>query len=153
MSKQLEHFAKNMKDLNKTALREEIEKLPISLQLTVDTCFKAGTVPKNLRRYSLEWLFQCILMRIKSRKCYDHMRSRFILPLPCSNTIDRYINTLDCDVGFKDVVLETMKFKGENMQAFEKQGIILADQMFFCFFFSNIKFYPQNVIFSKDAFL
>lgn len=123
LSNQIKLATDKLKHSKEIALSEAIEKLPEPMQLTVNTCFSAGSVTKKQRRYSLEWIFQCTLFRIKSgRAAYEHLRDRDLLATPCNNTIENYIKNLDYDAGFKKVVLETMEFKGRSMQEYEKQG-------------------------------
>lgn len=112
-----------LKNAKKVALQEELQKLPLSIQMTVENCFANGAVPKKQRRYTLEWTFQSILIKLKGGgSAYKQIRNTGILPLPCPNTIDNYLKNLDYDVGFKQVVFDTMKFRGQNLKDYEKNG-------------------------------
>jgi hypothetical protein len=52
---------------------------------------KSDCQEKQGIRYDTEWLFQCLLLRVKSPKAYDHLSGNGILPLPSHSTIQRLI--------------------------------------------------------------
>lgn len=66
-----------------------IKDLPQSQQEMIRTCCKAGQCKKKGNRYTLDWVYSCILMKIKSTKLYNHMRENNILPLPSPSTLSR----------------------------------------------------------------
>jgi hypothetical protein len=59
---------------NEEILIKTIQKLPKNQQEAVKTCFDASKVASsNGRRYTLNWIYECMLIRIKSRKTYEHI--------------------------------------------------------------------------------
>ncbi|XP_064479090.1 uncharacterized protein LOC135392303 [Ornithodoros turicata] len=70
-----------------------IDGLPDSQKEAVRQCFSNARRkgPKG-RRYTMEWVYECLLMRIKSPALYKHLRSRDLLPLPCVDTLNTYIS-------------------------------------------------------------
>lgn len=92
------------------------------MQLTVHTCLEAGRVSKKQRRYSKEWVVECLLLRIKGSGSYDHIRDRGLLPMPCSTTLDSKIERLDWSAGFKDTIFRCLKAIGGKMDVSERQG-------------------------------
>ena len=47
-------------------LESAINALPEMQQIAVRACFKAANKPANGRRHSLEWIYECLLMRIQN---------------------------------------------------------------------------------------
>lgn len=57
-----------------------IQNLPRNQQEAVETCFDALKVSSyNGRRYTLNWIYEYMLIMIKSRKTYEHLRIYNIL--------------------------------------------------------------------------
>lgn len=58
-------------------IENEIVRLPESQQEAVRACFAAAKLkdPKG-NRYSINWIYECLLVKIKSRKVYEHLRTR-----------------------------------------------------------------------------
>lgn len=83
-------------------------------------------------RYNVDWLFQCLLLRIKSPKAYEHLRDRNILPLrqwPCQSTIQRLISGIPGKFGLNDFAIEAI---GKNLKGKSKEtrkGSIVWDEM------------------------
>jgi hypothetical protein len=78
---------------------------------------------KNLTfRYTADWMYQCMLMRIRGPALYKHIREHNILPLPSLPTIRRHCIGLKATYGFQDTLFQTMKFKGESMTENQKRG-------------------------------
>lgn len=80
--------------------------------------------PKQ-RRYSVEWIYECHLMSIESSSLYEHVRKKNILPLPCKDTLMRYIQKLDSAFGFPKAIFDTLKFKGSRMEINQKRGTLI----------------------------
>lgn len=108
------------------ALRAEISILPPLQQLAIRACFDASKVsnPKQ-RRYTVQWVYECLLLRIKSASVYDRLRERDILPLPCKDTLNRYIQKLDSAFGFPKAIFDTLRIKSGGIEVHQKRGIDL----------------------------
>ena len=76
----------------------------------------------HLRRYTVEWILECLLLRIKSKALYEHMRNSGILPLPSSQTLDKYIGNIDRTFGFQDAVFDSLKIRASRLEPQEKRG-------------------------------
>lgn len=107
-------------------MEETISKLPRNQQLAVKACFAAAKL-KNMKgmRYSNEWVYECILLRIKSTKTYNHLRSHNILTLPSVETLNRYIKIVKSCYGFQMSTFEMMKKKTANMEPNDVRGIYI----------------------------
>lgn len=84
-----------------STLDERIEGLPPKQRLAVKTCFDAAS-RKSTRGmvYDQLWVLECILMRIKSPKLYEHVRRHEILALPSKSCLDRHMAGFKSSFGF-----------------------------------------------------
>lgn len=60
-------------------------------------------------RYQLDWIYECILMRIKDPCLYRHIRMKKILPLPCRTTVGRYMKKLHPMYGYQDSLFDVLR--------------------------------------------
>lgn len=107
----MERAKKKCSEVQEKVLHERIEALPQPVQESVRTCLAAANVKPRGRRYTMNWIYECLLIRMKSRSMYEHLRTHFILPLPCIDTLDRYIKK------FKD----THDLDGDTSESLEKK--------------------------------
>ncbi|KAJ8911512.1 hypothetical protein NQ315_012483 [Exocentrus adspersus] len=114
--------------VEKEVLEKAITDMPPSQQEVVRTCFAAAKVrnPKG-RRYTMAWIYDCILLRIKSRASYEHLRNT--LPLPCAQTLHKYIKRVQGCYGFQKSVFQLLKEKSKVMSPEERRGVLLIDEM------------------------
>ncbi|XP_074112432.1 uncharacterized protein LOC141536087 [Cotesia typhae] len=116
---------------SKVAVNKAIMKLPKTFQSVVNSCFDAAK-KKNCkgRRYTLEWIYECILIRIKSRRTYQFLRTRDILPLPCIETLNKFIRKISSSAyGFQPAIFQGLQQKCESMDKCQKRGVLLVDEM------------------------
>jgi len=93
-----EYATKNLKPI-----MDAIKLLLNSQQEAVKAYLDASNFSRaNGRRYTLNWNYECILIRIKSRKMYEHLRIHGILPLP---SIELYKNIYYTQKVFMDFSL------------------------------------------------
>ena len=79
-------------------------------KLIVNTILKrCGSKSMTSMRYDTEFLMECLLLRIKSKKAYDHLKTAKILPLSHPNTIRRLPGGMDCKFGMNDFALQCIK--------------------------------------------
>ena len=104
------------------AVEMAINSLPDIQQSVVRHFFDFAKKQPRLRRYTTEWILECLLLRIKSNSLYQHMRKKGILPLPCSETLDRYINKIDRSFGFHDAVFDSLHVRAGRLEPQEKHG-------------------------------
>lgn len=116
----------------KEILEEQIKELPSQQQHAVMACFSAAK-KKGVRgrRYTLDWIYQCLLMRIKGPGLYDHIREKNILAVPCKLTLNRYISTMGCAYGFNDAIFTLLKEKAPHTQPEERRGEFISYLIFF----------------------
>lgn len=112
----------NFRTLEKEAVQNAISKLPENQQEVVRACIHASETSPNQRRYSIDWMYQCLLMRIKSKQLYEHIRQYNILPLPCRDTVNSYIKNVDKSYGFQPALFESLKLRASRMESADKHG-------------------------------
>lgn len=111
---------------NEEILIKTIQKLPKNQQEAVKTCFDASkVVSSNGRRYTLNWIYECMLIRIKSRKTYEHIRIHNILTLPSVETIRKYLKHTKGVYGFQPSTFTCLKEKSKHININERRGTII----------------------------
>jgi len=76
-------------------IKQAINEMPENQQEAVHACFAAAKT-QNVKgnRYSINWIYECLLICIKSKKVYEHLRSKNILALPCVDTLQKYLQKM-----------------------------------------------------------
>lgn len=105
-------------------LEEAISSLPVQQQHAIKHCVSAAKLKdKRGMRYSPSWVYECLLLRIKSKKAYEHLRQHSILPLPSHQTLLSYIQKVKGSFGFMESTFTCLKKKASYMDASERRGI------------------------------
>ena len=125
MKQKLKKLKKDITIEEKKGLEKAIQKMPEPQQILVNTCIMASKCKAKQRRYSIDWIFESLLIRIKHRSSYTHLRKREILPLPSEQTLDKYIEQLHCSVGFQKAIFKCLKFKAGRMEKCDKHGTLI----------------------------
>lgn len=142
-SQQNRHFAsrigamkdtiRKMRALNASAteeaLNEQISKLPPKQPESVRQCFLAPRVKKRGFHHSKMRILECIIMKKKSVRLYDHVRDNEIFALPSKSTLKRYMAVYRTSFGFSKKVLEKLKLKTQDKNSFKKHGGLLVDEL------------------------
>lgn len=107
--------------VRRKCLREAILQLPAAQQEAVKACFEAArNKGPSGRRYTMEWANKCLLMRKKSPKLYDYIRTQNILPLPAHSTLTTYTRNIGEASSLQNVTVDTTK--EETTDADETEG-------------------------------
>ncbi|XP_077513304.1 uncharacterized protein LOC144124486 [Amblyomma americanum] len=130
----LEGVLSRMKDENAAISSSKIEDrltgLPEKQQEQVRACFKASNRKGTQgMRYSQQWILECILMRLKSPKLYEHIRRHKIMVLPSKSCLLKYMKNYKSSFGFNENVLAAVLEKTKTMDEYERHGGILIDEM------------------------
>ena len=80
-------------------------------------------------RYKAEFLLDCMLLRMKSRKTYEHLRKAKLLPLPSRETVRRRISSSNATFGFSDLALENMRKALSGMSFANRLGCLMFDEI------------------------
>lgn len=92
------------------SIEEAIIEMPENQQEAVRACFAAAK-KHNVKgnRYTINWIYECLLIRIKSKKVYEHLRSKNIMTLPCVDTLKKYIQKMSSQYGFQQATFNILK--------------------------------------------
>ncbi|KAH9366056.1 hypothetical protein HPB48_007886 [Haemaphysalis longicornis] len=111
-------------------LLDRIKGLPPKQQLAVTTCFKAAARKSTCgMKYEKDWIFECVLLRMRSPKLYEHLRKQKILILPSRTCLQRYIKNFKSGFGFNENLLKALSVKTESMGSNARHGGIVFDEM------------------------
>lgn len=111
-------------NIKKNAILDAIAKLPEKEQLAVKTSFAAMQCrSSNGIRYMMQWVLECLLLRIKSKKAYTHLRKHKILTLPSVQTLNKYLKVVKGAYGFQQAVFEALKIKTASMSLEDVRGM------------------------------
>lgn len=106
-----------------SVIEDHIEKLPPKQKEAIRTCLKAGKAKApSGHRYSIDWVYECMLLRIKGPKLYRKMQRDKLLPLPHVRTLQRYMKKLSPTYGFNENVLEMMRRKADSLPLAARHG-------------------------------
>lgn len=98
-----------------------IKEFPKKQQEAIKMCFKAcSTQSGHGMRYTNNWVYECILMKIKSPALYQKMYREKILPLPSTVTIQRYIKKLKPAYGFQTSTFLMLEENAKHMKSAER---------------------------------
>jgi len=119
MRANVDNLKKECATKNLKPIMEAIKLLPNSQPETVTPCLDVSKVCEaNGRRYTLNWIYECILIRIKSRK---NIRIHGILPLPFIETLQKYLLHTKGVYGFQSTFMLLQK-KFFHMKPKERRG-------------------------------
>lgn len=80
-------------------------------------------------RYDPAFLLECIMLRIKRKAAYDHLRLQHLLPLPCPNTIRKLLSCMTCTFGLNGYALNAIQLFLKNMSRAMRFGSLVWDEM------------------------
>ncbi|XP_037572457.2 uncharacterized protein LOC119454742 isoform X2 [Dermacentor silvarum] len=129
VSEDLERLQKRAAALKEEVLEEKISNLPPRQQEAVRHCFSAAKVRSKGTRYSKKWVLECIIMKMKSPKLYEHLRKNQIMCLPSRSTLKRYLASYRSTFGFNSKVLRQLKAKTVGIDPFRRHGGIIIDEL------------------------
>ncbi|KAE8745123.1 hypothetical protein FOCC_FOCC008188, partial [Frankliniella occidentalis] len=119
-----------MQKIKKQKLIDLLEGLPDAQKQAVLAIFNAAKVKGPTgNRYFLDWVYEAMLMRIKSHRLYEHIRRRKILPLPCRSLLGRYMKKIHPVFGFQTALFQVLKEKVRGWDEKELHGAILIDKI------------------------
>lgn len=80
-------------------------------------------------RYSNEWVLECLIMKMKSAKLYEHLRKENILSLPSKTTLRKYLKSYRTGFGFSPKIFNVVSEKTATMEEYACHGGIIVDEM------------------------
>ncbi|KAK3909704.1 Transposable element P transposase [Frankliniella fusca] len=128
--KKLENAIEQCALVKKEKVQEYIKNFPPKLQQVILSCINAARAKTpNGRRYTLNWVYECQMLRIKSLALYKKMCRDNFLPLPSLRTLQRYMRRLKPAYGFQETTFEMLKEKSPLMTEAERHCALLIDEM------------------------
>ena len=96
MQKDIENLMNRCSSVTDDSLTNAMKDLPVKMQEVIKVIRKSGkTVDKRGIRYTKKWILELILLSIKSRKAYLHLKNHNILPLLTLATLKSYMKLLN----------------------------------------------------------
>ncbi|KAL3182489.1 hypothetical protein MRX96_007174 [Rhipicephalus microplus] len=90
---------------------------------------KANMKSAKAARYKKEWLYDCLLLKIKSTAVYTFLHENNFLPLPHPRTLYSYLKNLKAGFGFDENLFDILKDKVEKIPKRERRGVLMFDEM------------------------
>lgn len=116
--------------LKEEIVNNMIKTMPPKQQETIKMCFKACSAQsKHGIRYTHNWVYECILMKIKSPALYQKMCTEKILPLPTPKTLRHYIKKLKPVYGFQQITFQMLEEKALQILIVEHHGNFRYNKM------------------------
>ncbi|XP_075724360.1 uncharacterized protein LOC142767030 [Rhipicephalus microplus] len=99
--------------VNKNArLVQNLDKLSTREKLIYDqSIMKANAKSPKAARYKKAWIYDCLLLKIKSTAVYTFLHENEYLPLPNLRTLYTYLRSLTSDFGFDSSLFTVLKDK------------------------------------------
>jgi len=91
---------------------------------------------------------ECLLLRIKCKAAYNHLRDQKILPLPSLSTMRRLLSCMPCTFGLNSFALSAIKRTLSDKPRAERMGSLVLDEMSIA---SSVEFNSQELKF--DGFV
>ncbi|XP_049513144.1 uncharacterized protein LOC125940716 [Dermacentor silvarum] len=130
MKKELELMRAANEQIGDEALNDRITALPQKQQMAIRACFTAAKRKSTCGMpYEKDWILECVLLRMRSPKLYEHLRKQKILILPSRTCLQRYVRNFKSGFGFNDSVFKALGAKAENIDVFSRHGGILFDEL------------------------
>lgn len=122
------------------AIAKACEGLSENQKLNVQTCINASKV-KDSRgiRYASRWIYECLMLRIKSRATYLHMRKHKILALPSITTLTRYLKQIKGTYGFNQSTFDILAKKTASMDPSDVRGKFLSNIRNYIYYSIHLK--------------
>lgn len=73
-------------------------------------------------RYKKEWIYDCLLLKVKSTAVYTFLQENGYLPLPNPRTLYGYLRSLKADFGFDAGLFAVLREKLQGVPERERRG-------------------------------
>ncbi|KAH9385045.1 hypothetical protein HPB48_027084 [Haemaphysalis longicornis] len=109
---------------------QDVQKLSAREKLIFDHwLMKANAKSATAARYKKEWIYDCLLLKIKSTAVYTFLHENEFLPLPNPRTLYGYLRNLKADFGFDSTLFTVLCEKLEAVPERERRGVLMFDEM------------------------
>ncbi|KAL3225642.1 hypothetical protein MRX96_025680 [Rhipicephalus microplus] len=108
---------------------QDVQKLSAREKLIFDHwLMKANAKSATAARYKKEWIYDCLLLKIKSTAVYTFLHENEFLPLPNPRTLYGYLRNLKADFGFDSILFTVLCEKLEAVPERERRGVLMFDE-------------------------
>ncbi|KAL3189721.1 hypothetical protein MRX96_021186 [Rhipicephalus microplus] len=90
---------------------------------------KANAKSATAARYKKEWIYDCLLLKIKSTVVYTFLQENGFLPLPNPRTLYGYLRNPKADFGFDSTLFTVLREKLEAVSEREHRGVLMFYEM------------------------
>ncbi|KAH9365950.1 hypothetical protein HPB48_000705 [Haemaphysalis longicornis] len=80
-------------------------------------------------RYDDEWILECMLMRMRSPKLYEHLRREAIMVLPGRTCLKKYLQRFKGGFGLSDNIFNALHEKTKTIGVYSRHGGLLIDEV------------------------
>ncbi|XP_077519810.1 uncharacterized protein LOC144129529 [Amblyomma americanum] len=80
-------------------------------------------------RYDDEWILECMLMRMRNPKLYEHLRRQSIMVLPGRTCLKKYLQRFKGGFGLSTKVFDALNEKTKTMDAYSRHGGLVIDEI------------------------
>lgn len=126
MSKASEELAvmkEQVANANESTIEKLMDILPKEQQETVKACIVAAQAKgPNGVRFTNSFILECLLLRIKSRRAYIHIREHKLLTVPSMTTLTRQLKALKPSFGFCNETFAALQSKAIVMAPEDRRG-------------------------------
>lgn len=81
------------------------------------------------RRYTAEFMIECMMLMIKSPKGYTHLRERKFMPLPDPSRLKELYSSMPCSFGFSELSLEKLEEKLSGLDLQDRFVVVMFDEI------------------------
>lgn len=79
--------------------------------------------------YDDNWKIECVMMRMRSPKLYEHLRRESIFVLPGRSCLQKYLQRFKGGFGLNQNIFSALKEKTKGMDTFSRHGGLLIDEI------------------------
>lgn len=127
---QVAHMKERTEALSEETFNSKIKSLPSKHQLVVKSCFLAARRKSHKgMRYDDEWILECMLMRMRSPKLYEHFRRQSIMVLPGRTCLKKYLQRFKGGFGLSTKAFDALNEKAKTMDAYSRHGGLVIDEI------------------------
>ncbi|KAH8029287.1 hypothetical protein HPB51_024997 [Rhipicephalus microplus] len=116
----MQKLKQQSEELEENVLESRLKDLTLKQKLAIMQCFQGARhkSPKGIK-YNPDWLLECMIMRMKSPRLYEHVRREGILLLPSRSCLKVYMRKYKSGFGFNPMVLAGIAEKTKSMDEFK----------------------------------
>ncbi|XP_072141043.1 uncharacterized protein [Dermacentor andersoni] len=127
---QVAHMKEQNEAVSEEAFENKIKSLPHKQQLAVKNCFLAARRKSHKgMRYNDEWIVECMMMKMRSPKLYEHLRRETIMVLPGRTCLQRYLQRFKGGFGLSANIFNALTEKTKAMDVYSRHGGLVIDEI------------------------